>query len=191
MQWSRLQTLTPAGSPGGSVLGHKAAMCCLWFLCILCVLPYQQGWTPGELDLSLCLSANLNCMQSSFSVLSILRQKFTGPACFEVKKQYILKSRLWSNCKQQMDTSVPMRTLGPHLLPFCAYLADQFRYSQGSVNLLQAIKIPQGQIELVQKSSLITRRLSCRMWTQQVIWRTAKRLPVKIEMLSWASGKAS
>lgn len=84
-----------------------------------------------------------------------------------------------------------MRALGPHLLPFCAYLADQFRYSQGSVNLLQAIKIPQGQIELVQKSSLITRRLSCRMWTQQVIWRTAKRLPVKTEMLSWASEKAS
>lgn len=67
----------------------------------------------------------------------------------------------------------------PHQLPFCAYLADQLGYSQSSVNLLQAIEIPQCQVELVQESSLITWRLGCGMRAQQVIGRAAKRLPVR------------
>lgn len=66
-----------------------------------------------------------------------------------------------------------------------AYLADQFWDPQSSINLLKAIEVPQGQIQLVQKSALITGRLCCRMWTQQVIGGAAKRLPVKRQTSPW------
>ena len=72
-----------------------------------------------------------------------------------------------------------------------AYLADQFWYPQSSINLLKAIEVPQGQIQLVKKSALIAWRLCCRMWTQQVIRGAAEGLPVKRQTSTWAGRNTS
>lgn len=80
-----------------------------------------------------------------------------------------------------MNIFVPTRCSAPPASA-CAYLADQFRYSQSSVNLLQAIEVPQGQVELVQESTLVAGRLGSRVWAQQVIGGAAERLPAKIRL---------
>ena len=94
-------------------------------------------------------------------------------------------------CKQKKtDVCVSLRAWPPPA-SWCAHLADELGYPQGSVDLLQAIKVPQGHVQLVQESAFITRRLCCGMWTQQVVGRAAEWLPVKRQTSSRAHGKVS
>lgn len=112
----------------------------------------------------------------------------TELACYEIKK-YSKKQTADHLYAKENGQFRAHESAGPPPASLGAYLADQFGYSESSVNLLEAIEIPQGQIELVQESSFITWRFCCRMWTQQVIWRAAKWLPVKRQTSSWAMEK--
>lgn len=114
----------------------------------------------------------------------------TELACYEVKK-YSKKADCRSSVNKRQCQLRAHERARPLPASLGVYLADQFWYPESSVNLLQAIEIPQGQIELVQESSLITWRFCGRMWAQQVIWRVAKWLPVKRQASPWAHGKAS
>lgn len=68
-----------------------------------------------------------------------------------------------------------------------AYLADQLWDPQSSVDLLQAVEVPQGQIQLVEKSALVAWRLCRRVWAQQVFRGAAEGLPVKRQTSPWAA----
>lgn len=107
-----------------------------------------------------------------------------------MRETSVLISRLRITCKQKkMVILRPTPLLAPPA-SLRAYLADQLGYSQSSIDLLQAIEIPQGQVQLVQERSLIAGRLGRRVWAQQVIRRAAERLPVKRRTSPWAHGNA-
>lgn len=131
---------------------------------------------------------NLSASHSWAKVYVGVRRMKTELACYEVTKyskklttDYLLRKDSGDLCDSEKARPLPAS--------LCVYLADQFGYSQSSVDLLQAIEIPQGQVELVQESSFITWRLCRRMWAQQVIWRAAKWLPAKRQTSSWAVEK--
>ena len=117
------------------------------------------------------------------------RQK-TELACLEVRKHSKKQTADYLPTKENRYLRAHASARSPPAL-LCAHLADQLGYPQGSVDLLQAIEVPQGQVQLVQESAFVTWRLRCRMWTQQVIWRVAERLPVKRQTSSQGHGKAS
>lgn len=79
---------------------------------------------------------------------------------------------------KERSSSRPRPRRPPSASPW-AHLADQLGYSQSSVDLLQAVEIPQGQVQLVQECALVAGRLGRRVRAQQVIRRAAERLPVK------------
>lgn len=156
----------------------------------------------GELALTFCLSAQQPevYVKHIFSVFHSWANVYVGVtrrakeetelACHEVKK-YSKKADCRSSVNKRQCQLRAHERARPLPASLGVYLADQFWYPESSVNLLQAIEIPQGQIELVQESSLITWRFCGRMWAQQVIWRVAKWLPVKRQASPWAHGKAS
>lgn len=106
-----------------------------------------------------------------------------------MRETSVLKSRVRLPASERGRAPARPPTAGPPA-SLRAYLADQLGDSQSSVDLLQAIEIPQGQVQLVQERALVAGRLGRGVWAQQVIGTAAERLPAKTRTSLGARGNA-